>query len=64
MLPRMSRRSIFAFRVKAGIKFSGLFFRFGPKADYGKPYLLVKLPSLWPSKQYYQGMLVRRMVHK
>ena len=39
---------------RAGIKFSGLFFRFGPKADYGKPYLLVKLPSLWPSKQYYQ----------
>jgi hypothetical protein len=35
-----------------------------PLADYGKPYLLVKLPSSWPSKQYYQGMLVRRMVHK
>jgi hypothetical protein len=47
-----------------GFPFNGLFFRFGPKADYGKPYLLVKLPSSWPSKQYYQGMLVRRMVHK
>jgi hypothetical protein len=60
----MSRRSMFAFRVKAGITISGLYFRFGPKPDYSKPYLLVKLPSSRPSKQYYQGMLVRRMVHK
>jgi hypothetical protein len=55
---------MFAFRVKAGITISGLYFRFGPKPDYSKPYLLVKLPSSRPSKQYYQGMLVRRMVHK